>query len=194
MGRHLNFPIRRSRWSSFFIGAVTLVLSALLAAGVSGVLMLAVTRIDGALLIILFAFLWCCFFFFSYPWQRRVARALDCRRPGICLDDNRLTVPTDAGLTMQFNLSRPYELRFGWFDTQVVTVAAPTMHTRGVLTYAVLSQDEQQLFLKAEDSARDAVAAGWSRSNQMTPVTPALRLWASDLVALTELLRKHRTQ
>lgn len=191
MNHAVNFPIRRSRWLSFFIGAATLVVSALLAAGLSGLLMLAVNTISGVLLIILFGFFWGCFFFLSYPWQRRFARALDCRRPGISLDGDRLTVPTGPGITMKFNLSEPHQLMFGWFDTQVATIAAPTMHTRAVLTYAVLSQDGQQLLLKAEDSVRDAIAAGWSKSGNVAEVTPELRLWARDLVALVELVRKH---
>jgi hypothetical protein len=184
-----TFPIRRTRWLSFFIGAATLILTALIAAGLSGLLMLAVNTIGGVMLIILFGFFWGCLFFLSYPWQRRFARALDCRRPGISLDGDRLTVPIDAGITMHFNLSEPLELSYGWFDTQVATIAAPTMHTQNVLTYAVLSQAGQQLFLKAEDSVREAIAAGWSKSDNVTEITPGLRLWERDLVALVEFLR-----
>jgi hypothetical protein len=185
----VNFPIRRTRWTSFFIGAATLVFSILLAAGISGLVMLAVRTIGGVLLIILFGFFWACFFFVSYPWQRRFARALDSRRPGISLDGERLTVPTAAGIRMQFNLGEPHKLAFGWFDTKVATIAAPTMHTRSVMTYAVLSQGGQQLFLKAEDSVRDAIAAGWSKSGSVAQATPELRVWARDLVSLVELMR-----
>jgi hypothetical protein len=189
MEHHLYVPIRRTRWTSFFIGVLTLALSALLAAAICSLVMLASRTIGGVLVIILFGFFWACFFFLSYPWQRRLARFFDSRQPGISLDGDRITVPTDVGIKMQFNLGEPHELSFGWFDTKVATIAAPTMHTRAVLTYAVLSQGGQQLFLKAEDSVREAIAAGWSKANSVTPVTPELRLWARDLVALVERVR-----
>lgn len=190
VGITCGVPVRRSRWVSFWIGAAAVFVSLLLAAAAVAVLLpLSPDNFDGAAPVILFAFLWFGIFFFNLPRQRRYARALDLRRPGIILADNLLAIPLSDGLTLRFKLDEPHELRCGWFETLTPSAGGPTTNTRGFMTYAILSQAGQDLFLKAEDSVREARDAGWPNSTH--PTTPALgvRLWASDLVFLVEALR-----
>lgn len=184
-------PIRRTRWMSFWIGAAAVVVSLMLAAALVGLLLLLPVKVftDGAVAIIVFSILWFGLFFFSLPWQKRYARSLDLRRPGISLADALLTIPMTDGRTLHFKLDEPHELTFGWFEVIVKGSGGPTTNTRGFMTYAILSQAGQQLFLKAEESVREARRAGWPTSTYS--VTPALsvRLWASDLVVLVEAVR-----
>lgn len=184
-----SVPVRRTLWPGFLVGAAALVGWALPAAALCGLLLLSSVKIDGAVIIIMFGVLWGGGFFFSVPWQRRCTRSLDARRPGIRLADGVLAVPLDDDTAVRFMLEEPHELRFGWAEDVVATAASPTMHTRTVLTYAALSQAGRYLFLKAEDSVRPAQAAGWPKGGSLLPTEPAVRLWASDLVALVEAMR-----
>jgi hypothetical protein len=184
-----SVPIRRRRWPSFLIGAAALLFSALPAAAFCGLLIWSSIEVDGTIIVLMFGLLWGTGFFLSFPWQRRGARSLDARQPGIRLADGVLAVPVDGDSTLRFKLDEPHELRFGWSEFVVATAAAPTMHTRSVLTYATLEQAGQYLLLKAEDSARAAQAAGWPKSEGLPMSEPSVRLWANDLVALIEAVR-----
>lgn len=186
-----SVPIRRTRWPSFFIAVAAFVVSVLLAAAFCGLLMLSSTEVSGTWVVIVFGLLWGSSFFLSVPRQRRYARALDMRRPGIRLAGGVLAVPMSDDTTLNFMLDEAHELRFGWMEAVVATVAAPTTHTRTVTTYATLSQAGQHLFLKAEDSVRAAQAARWQKSEGLPPSKIAVRLWANDLVALVEAMRTH---
>lgn len=185
----ISVPLRRSRWVSFWIGVAAFFVSLLLAAALVGLLLLLPFKSDGAVAVIVFGVLWFGLFFLSYPMQRRYTRALDLRRPGISLADGLLTIPVTDDLTLHFKLEEPHELIFGWFEVVTKSTGGPTTNTRSFMTYAILSQAGQQLFLKAEESVREAQRAGWPNSTY--PLTPALsvRLWASDLVALVEAMR-----
>jgi hypothetical protein len=184
-----SVPIRRSLWTSFWIGAAAIIISLTLAAALSGLLLLLPVTVNGVVVILLFGLLWFALFFLSLARQRRYARSLDLRRPGIRLAQDLLTIPLAGDLTLCFKLDEPHELTFGWFEVVTKSTGGPTTHTRALMTYAILSQAGQQLFLKAEESVREARAAGWP--NATSSVTPALgvRLWASDLVALIEAVR-----
>lgn len=185
-----SVPIRRSRWVNFFIGVVALTISALSAAALIGLpLLLNVNLGDGAVVVIIFSFLWFGFFFLSYPQQKRYARFLDLRRPGIRLRDGLLTIPINEDCTLQFKLDEPHQLTFGWFEIEVRNHRGG--RTRWSNTFAILSQAGQQVLLKAEFSAREAQAAGWS--NATSPASPinSVSLWASDLVALVEAMRAY---
>ncbi|MBC7931373.1 MAG: hypothetical protein H7Z38_12495 [Rubrivivax sp.] len=186
-----SVPIRRSRWVSFWLGAAAFVVSLLLAAALVGLLLVLPVNVDGAVVIIVFGFLWFGLFFLSYPLQRRYARALDLRRPGISLTDGLLTIPLNDDRTLRFKLEEPHELTFGWFEVVTRTPGGPVNYTRGFMTYAILSQAGQQLFLKAEESCREAKAAGWPNSTYSATPALSVRLWASDLVALVEAVRAH---
>ena len=184
-----NVPIRRSLWGSFWIGAAAIIVSLLLAAALAGLLLLLPVNINGAVVVLVFGILWFGSFFFSLPWQRRYAHILDLRRPGIRFVDGLLTIPVNNDLALIFKLDEPHELIFGWLEFVVKSTGGPTTNTRSLMTYAIMSQAGQQLFLKAEDSVREAQGAGWP--NATSSVTPALsvRLWASDLVVLVEAVR-----
>lgn len=186
-----SVPIRRTRWESFWIGVAAVVVSFLLSVALIGLPLLVLpVNLDGAVVIIIFGFIWFGLFFASYPLQRRSARALDLRRPGIrLLADGQLTIPVADDLTLHFKLDAPHELTFGWFEVVTRTTGGPVNYTRGFMTYAVLSQAGQQLFLKAEDSCRDAKAAGWPNSTYAATPALGVRLWASDLVVLVEAMR-----
>ena len=185
-----SVPIRRTRWTSFWIGAAAVFASLLLAVGISATLLL--SSINGAVLIMILGVLWFGLFFLSLPWQKRYARRLDLRRPGVSFADRLLTVPVAGDLTLHFRLDEPHELMFGWFEVVIKSTGGPTTNTRSLMTYAILSQAGQQLLLKAEDSVREAQMAAWS--NSTSPTTPNLnvRLWASDLVVLIEAIRAAR--
>ena len=184
-----SVPIRRSRWPSFWIGFAAVIVSFLLATALAASLLLVPVNINGAVVIIVFGFLWFSLFFLSLSWQRRSARSLDLRRSGISLVDDSLTIPVSDERTLHFKLDESHELIFGWFEVLIKSTGGPTTNTRAVMTYAILSQAGQQLFLKAEDSVREAQASGWP--NATSSVTPALnvRLWASDLVVLVDTMR-----
>ncbi len=182
-------PVRRSLWVSFWIGVAAGVGSLASAVALAGLLLLPPVAFDGAVIIIVFAALWFGLFFLSYPLQRRYARALDLRRPGITLSDNLLTIPAADDLTLRFKLGEPHELTFGWFEVVTRSSGGPTTNTRGFMTYAILSQAGQELFLKAEESAGEAKAAGWPNSTYATTPARSVRLWAGDLVALIEAVR-----
>ncbi|HEX8186722.1 MAG TPA: hypothetical protein VF586_00095 [Pyrinomonadaceae bacterium] len=186
-----SVPIRRTQWPSLFVGAAAVFASALAAAAFGGLLALSSNRADGAVVIIASGMLWGTIFFFSYPWQRRCARSFDLRRPGIRVDGGVVAVPLADDSTSRFRLDEPHELSYGWSESVVSAAGAPTTHTRGVLTYATLSQAGRQVYLKAEDSVSEAQAAGWPRaaSGDRPPSEPAVRLWAKDLVALVETVR-----
>jgi hypothetical protein len=184
-------PIRRTRWTSFWIGVAAVVVSALAASTLVGVpLLLSHATFDGAVVITVFGSLWFGLFFLSYPLQRRYARARDSRRPCISLADGILTVPVAKDSAPRFNLDEPHELTFGWCEHVMVSAGGPTGRTRAVWTHATLSQAGRRLFLIAEDSIREARSAGWPKTpDGSTPTTPRVRLWAGDLVALVEALR-----
>lgn len=182
----LRVPTRLSRWVSFWVGVGAAVLSMLTAAALTGLLLLLPHAIDGAWVVIVFAALLFGLFFLSLPWQRRYARSFDLRRPGARLDGRRLTIPLANDATMRFDLGEPHELTYGWFEVITHGGGGPTSNTRGLMTYAILSQAGRELFLQAEDSIREAQAAGWpNRASVKTP-DRRVRLWASDLVTLIE--------
>lgn len=188
-----SVPIRRSRWTSFWIGVAAVVVSLLLAAALVGLMLLLPVKVfnDGAVPIIVFTFLWFGLFFLSLPRQKLYARSMDLRRPGICLvAGGLLTIPFKDDLTLRFKLDEPHELTFGWFEVVTRSGGGPTTNTRGFMTHAILSQGGQRAMLKAEESVREAQAAGWPNSTY--PATPDLsvRLWASDLVVLVEAIRQ----
>jgi hypothetical protein len=175
---------------------VAVVVSALTASALVGLLLLLLSpaAFDGAVVIIVFSFLWLGFFFLSYPLQRRYARALDMRRPGISLADGILKVPVTEDSTLHFNLVEPHDLTFGWWEHVSVSAGGPTSRTRAVWTHATLSQNGQQLFLIAEDSIRKAQSTGWPKTpDASTQTMPRVQLWAGDLVALVEAWRARVT-
>ena len=73
-----SVPIRRTRWTSFWIGVgavvVAFALAALLAAALAGLFVLLKVNFGGTVIIIVFGVLWFGLFFLSYPLQRRYAR------------------------------------------------------------------------------------------------------------------------
>ena len=103
--------------------------------------------------------------------------------------DGLLTIPVTDDRALHFKLDEPHELMFGWYEVVIPASGGPTTNTRALMTYAILSQGGRQLFLKAEESVREAQAVGWP--NLTGSATPALgvRLWAGDLVALVEAVR-----
>jgi hypothetical protein len=110
-----SVPIRRTRWTSFWIGvgaAVTaFVLGAALAAALVGLLVLLKVNGNGAVIIFVFGLLWFGFFFLSYPLQRRYARSFDLRRPRIRLavagtDSVKLLASTKPKPVKSRNVSR----------------------------------------------------------------------------------------
>ena len=185
----LRVPVRRSLWASLFVGLAAGLFSLLAAAAGSSLLLLLPSGVDGAWVVFAFALLWFGLFFLSLPGQRRYARSRDLRRPGISLADGALTVPLPDETALRVELGDPRELRFGWFEVVTKSTGGPTTNTRGVMTYAVVSQAGRGLLLFAEDSVAEARAAGWP--NVTSPATPDLRvrLWAADLVRLVEALR-----
>ncbi len=188
--RSFSVPLRRSRWMSFWIGVAAVVGSLMLASALTGLLLLLPVNVDGAVVIIGFSILWFGLFFLSYPRQRRYARSLDLRRPGIILADCLLTIPVTDARALHFKLDEPHELIFGWFEVVTKSTGGPTSYSRGFMTYAILSQAGQHLFLKAEDSVREAQGAGWPNSTYTVTPNLSVRLWASDLVVLFESVRE----
>ena len=187
----LSVPVRRSRWVSFWVGVGAVVLSLLTAASLTGLLLLLTSAIDGAWVVILFAALWFGLFFLSLPGQKRYARSFDLRRPSARLDGGLLTVPLTDGSTMSFDLCRPHELNYGWFEVITRGGGGPTTNTRGLMTYAILSQAAQELFMQAEDSVREAQTVGWPNKTSVKTPDRSVRLWASDLVTLIEAARTY---
>ena len=180
-------PIRRSLVARFWIG-VAACLASLAAAALAGLLM-ALYSLDGAVVLIIVGTLWFGLFFLSLPQQRRVARALDSRRPGVVLEGNVLSVPTTDDSTLRVRLDEPYELTYGWWEYVVKSTGGPVSKTRSVLTHATLTQGGLRLLLKAEDSVREANGAGWPKVTYTEAVGHApVRLWASDLVSLVEII------
>lgn len=182
-------PVRRTRWTSFWIGVAAVVISLLLSAALAGSLLLLPINIDGAVVIIIFGVFWIGIFFVSVSWQKQYARSLDLRRPGISLTNSLLTIPVSRDLTLRFSLNEAHELMFGWFEVVIKSTGGPTTNTRGLMTYAILSQAGQAVFLKAEDSVREAKAAGWSNATHSATPALSVRLWATDLVFLIEAVR-----
>ncbi|HEV2861000.1 MAG TPA: hypothetical protein VGX48_08345 [Pyrinomonadaceae bacterium] len=183
-------PVRRSRWVSFWVGAGTAAVSLLTAAALTGLLLLLPPFIDGAWVVFAFAVILFGLFFLSLPWQKSYSRSFDLRRPGARLDGGLLTVAEDDDAAICFDLNAPHELTYGWFE--VINRgggSGPTTNTRGVLTYAILSQAGQELFLQAEDSVREAQSAGWPNRTSANTPRRSVRLWASDLVTLVEAVR-----
>lgn len=189
-----SVPIRRTRWTSFWVGAATVIIAALLAvlsaAALGSLLMWLKVDFDGFWFIFLSGFLWFGFFFLSYPLQRRYARSRDLRHPGINFVDGKLTVPVTQDFILHFDLDETHELLFGWYDQVMTSAGGPTTNSRAVWTHAVLMQGGQELFLIAEDAIREAQSAGWpKRPDASTPAMPRVQLWASDLVELVEAAR-----
>ena len=191
-----SIPVRRTRWVSFWVGLAAVILAALSAAAsvaalVLGLLAWSGAELDGFWAVFLFGLLWFGLFFLSYPLQRRYSRSRDARRPGITLAGSLLTVPVASDSALQFNFDEPHELVFGWCEHVMTSAGGPTTLTRGVWTHALLSQAGRQLYLIAEDSVREAQAAGWPKTPiaAATTAMPRVNLWASDLVALVEVAR-----
>ena len=187
----LGVPVRRSRWLSFGVGVGAAVLSVLTAAALAGLLLLSLPAIDGAWVVLFFAALLFGLFFLSLPRQKRYVRSLELRRPGARLDGGLLTVPLADDITMLFDLGEPHELTYGWFEVITRGGGGPTTNTRGLMTYAILSQAGQELFLQAEESVREAQAAGWPNRTSVKTPDRRVRLWAGDLVTLVEAVRSH---
>lgn len=185
----VGVPVRRTRWVSFWVGVAAVFLSLLAAVALAGLLLL--LPVNGTWVVIAFGALWFGLFFLSLPWQRGYARSFDLRRPGARLQGGRLTIPLGDDAEMSFDLNEPHELTYGWLEIVMSGGAGPTTNTRGLVTYAVLSQGGRGLFLQAEDSVSEAQSAGWpNRTNSFTPDL-GVRLWASDLVTLVEAVRTH---
>lgn len=189
-----SVPIRRTRWTSFWIGVAAVIIAALLAAlsvgAVGSLLMWLKGDFDGFWVIFLFGFLWFGLFFLSYPLQRRYARSRDLRLPCISFINGKLSVPLAHDLILHFNLDEPHELMFGWYEHVMTSVGGPTKNSRAVWTHAVLSQGGQGLFLIAEDAIREAQRSRWPKTpDASTPAMPRVQLWASDLVQLVEAVR-----
>ncbi len=184
-------PVRRSRAASLWAGAAAFA-AALMFAALAG-LLLAVCGADGAVVIISAFAIWCALFYLSRPLQKRYARSLDSRRPGVVLSADELSVPTSEGPALIVKVTEPFELHYGWWEYVSKSSGGPTSTTRTVLTHATLTQGGVSLFLKAEDSVREAAAARWP----LAPPREAdgrtrLRLWACDLVSLVESIRNLR--
>lgn len=185
----MKFPVSGSIWTNLWIGAAAVLISLLWAAAVVALLLLSGVRIDGAVAVLVFSFLWFGLFFFSLRWQRRLARSLDLKRPCIQLTDRLLTVPVGDGSTWRFKLDEPCQMTCGWFEVLIKSTGGPTTHTRGLMTYVILSQAGRRLLLKAEDSVREAQAAGWPNAASSVEPEQSVRLRASDLVSLFETVR-----
>jgi hypothetical protein len=182
-------PVRRSRWVSFWVGVGAAAVSLLTAAALTGLLLLLPPFLGGAWVVLTFGVILFGLFFLSLPWQKRHARSFDLRRPGARLDGGLLTVPTSDAAAICFDLNAPHELTYGWFEVITPGGGGPTTNTRGLMTYAILSQAGRELFLRAEDSVREAQSAGWpNRTGANTPLR-SVRLWAGDLVTLVEAAR-----
>lgn len=187
----LGVPVRRSRWVSFRVGVGAAFVSLLMAAALTGLLLLLPPFLDGAWVVVFFAVLLFGLFFLSLPWQKRYARSFDLRRPRARLDGGLLTIPTRDDAAIRFDLDAPHELTYGWFEVITRGGGGPTTNTRGLMTYAILSQAGQELFLQAEDSVREAQAAGWPNRTSANTPRQSVRLWACDLVTLVEAVRSH---
>ena len=187
----LSVPVRRSRWVSFGVGVGAAAVSLLTAAALTGLLLLLPPTVDGTWVVLFFAALWFGLFFLSLPGQKRYTRSLDLRRPGARLDGRLLIVPLAGDATMLFDLGEPHELAYGWFEVITPGGGGPTTHTRGLMTYAILSQAGQELFMQAEDSVREAQTTGWPNRTSVKTPDRRVRLWASDLVTLIEAARSH---
>ncbi len=187
----LSIPVRRTRWTSFWIGVVSAFAALLLAVALSGLLLL-LPNINGVVVIIAFGTLWFGLFFLSLPRQKIYARSRDVRRqqPGISLTGDALAVPVTKNSTLHFKLGEPHELMYGWCEHVMTSSGGPTSRTRAVWTHAMLSQAGQHLYLIAEDSIREAQVANWppAKSSEIHEYV-TVRLWASDLVTLVEALR-----
>ena len=186
-------PVRRSRWVSFWVGVGAAAVSLLTAAALAGLLLLLPSLLDGAWLVLFFGALLFGLFFLSLPWQKRYSRSFDLRRPCARLDGGVLTVPTRDDVPLRFDLDEPHELTHGWFEivTRGGGGSGPTTNTRGLMTYAILSQSGRDLFLQAEDSVREAQSAGWPNRTSANTPRRSVRLWAGDLVTLVEAVRSH---
>ena len=189
-----SIPLRRTRWTSFWIGAAAVIIAALLAVlsvvALVGLLTLLKVALDGFWAIFLFALLWFGLFFLSYPLQRRYARSRDLRRPGITFVNDIMIVPVAQDFILHFKLDEPLEMAFGWYEHVMTSVGGATKNTRAVWTHASLSQDGRGVYLIAEDGVREAQSADWPKTpDASTPATPRVQLWASDLVALVEAVR-----
>ena len=186
----LGVPIRHSRRVSFWVGVGAAGISLLTAAALTGLLLLLPPVLDGAWIVLVFASLLFGLFFLSLPWQKRYARSFDLRRPGAHLVGGLLTVPLADDSARRFDLGEPHELNYGW--SEIVTPGGgPTTNTRGLMTYAALSQAGRELLLRAEDSVREAQTAGWPHRTSSPTPSRSVRLWASDLVTLVEAARSH---
>jgi hypothetical protein len=187
-------PIRRTRWTSFWIGVAAVIISALLAVlalvALGGLLMLLQINFDGFRVIFLFGLCWFGLFFLSYPAQRRYARSRDLRLPGISFVNGLLSVPVERDVILRFRLDEPHELIFGWFEHVMTSAGGPAKNTRAVWTHATLSQAGRGVFFIAEDAVREAQSANWAKiPDASTPDTPRVQLWASDLVELVEAMQ-----
>jgi hypothetical protein len=170
---------------------VAFVVTLLLSAALVGLLLLLPINIDGGVAIIALSCLWFGLFFFSFPWQKRYARSRDLRQPGISIANGTLTISVRGDLTLHFKLDELDELIFGWYEVITKGSGGPSTNTRALMTYAILSQAGQELFLKAEDSIQEAQASGWPNSTHSVTPDLSVRLWASDLVILIEAVRAH---
>lgn len=179
----LIIPVRHRPWPSLIIGASAVVATALLSVLLSA-LVLVVVPLDGAVIIVGASLVWFASFFLSLPWQRRVVRAWDCRRPGLDLTPTSLQVRVPPLADIQRTAS--YTLQFGWVD---VTAGSGAARTRARRTYAVITQEQTRVVLIADESVRAARRAGWPMTPWPTVPTTGIPLWADDLVILVERLR-----
>lgn len=179
----VTIPLRR-QWTSLWVGAVALGVSALLAAGVAGLLAVLLVPGDGTLVLLGAAILWAGGFFGSVPWQRRLARRLQQRGPCLTLTPAVLQVPTSpTPLLLQREALAPVEA--GWIDT---VVRSGGHATRWRETRIVVTQDGRSVILWADDSVQAAQQRGWPRLQPPLAEGVRVRLWAADVVLLGELL------
>lgn len=190
--RFRNVAIRRSQGTSFGIGVAVVFVALLLAVGVCALLMWLLAKISAVAIILIFGVTWFGVFFASIPLQRRYARALDGRKPGVSLSPGMLTVPVKPGSTLVFWTHQPIEVAFGWLEFISQGGGGPTSQTRTVMSWATLSQAGQHVILQAEDSIKAAQKAGWQKATSPLAGATKIRLWECDLVELAEYLKARR--
>jgi len=181
---------------SFWVGVAAVLVASLLAAvliaALGGLLILSKVSFDGVWAVFLFGIVWPVLFFLSYPLQRRSARALDSRRPGISLKQGILAAHVTKDSVLHFNLNEPHELVFGWWEHVLKSPHYKGNRARSVWMHATLSQSGRQLHFVAEDAIPEAQSSGWPKTpDSSTPATPRVSLWVSDLMALVETIRTH---
>ena len=100
---------------------------------------LTLTGVGGAVALTVVGALWFGLFFLSRPLQKRCARSLDSRRPGVTLSEETLSAPTSEGTAVVVRLGEPDELTYGWWEYVAKGTGRPTSNTRTALSHATLS-------------------------------------------------------